>query len=150
MVAAMFAVAVALCMIPLVIVLCIRKARRSGTAWFAASIPLMALVAYCFLVWRGIDADNDLYAAVERRDLNHARMLLKDGIPPDASDLEGQRVILVAISNRDWPMVKLLIDAGAHNADSGDDKSDESSAAARLDDAGHRDWAAILRKRGYD
>jgi ankyrin repeat protein len=88
-------------------------------------------------------------AAADAGDTATVTRLLDSGLSPDTSDMEGREAIWAATERERWVMVRLLIQRGAHNADRGDDMNDVESVAYALEQAGHRDWAEILRKRGY-
>lgn len=89
-----------------------------------------------------------LVEAAGKGDVEFVQRALQAGVNPDATSRDGLEAIHAAIYGGHWNVVRLLVDAGAHAADAGDDMSYADSAVARLENAGQHELAKKLKLRG--
>lgn len=81
--------------------------------WSIASVVTLFCVL-CLYLPAHAGADEDLLSAVENNKTHRIKNLLEEGANPDARDLHGETVLMLAARNKNPEIGGLLLEAGAH------------------------------------
>jgi hypothetical protein len=143
---AMFALA-AFCvaLAPLLVVLCIRGLRKRPIAWAIASLPLCGLLGLIFSIMLSSAQEAQFAAACEKGQVAQVRGMLENGSDPNSLDEDGFYAIELAVHQGHWDVVKLLVDQGAVDQDTGEDDSPRDRVSVLMEEKGHAGLARQLR-----